>query len=379
MSLSCRSASVFGPSAQYIKINGGDFVAIEGSNILERLITSDLRMPYRQILKSRIILKPGQVNYLLNFLGLGDNATFLAIKAVYNGKSVLEEDNVIHWSFYDDLSKVYSFAQLMVLTGNSSNRVKQLYLTNPNPNYAISLDVMVGVIDDNYSFFSDTLNQIGTSFTGLSYTDIKSYVIGESIVINDKSLPVRPLIYINIVNIAVIEKSGTILILDDLSLGSIFLQFLTEYDANQALSLLNYVIENPNIDIDSLSPISDTLDPVVYFYSNVGSTGDYIAFNGSTASLPYNTSQGLTFSTSISLTTFGTASIIDKDLLIGLLISGVSDNRDGTMSIVSSNIILTGTSSVSTIAATGSYVMTFDFSDIAQNYLDGVNISIDVT
>jgi hypothetical protein len=375
MSLSCRSASVFGPSAQYIKINGGDFVAIEGSNILERLITSDLRIPYRQILKSRIILKPGQINYLLNFLGLGDNATFLAIKAVYNGKSVLEEDNVIHWSFYDDLTKVYSFAQLMVLTGNSSNRVKQLYLTNPNPNYAISLDVMVGVIDDNYSFFSDTLNQVGTSFTGLSYTDIKSYVIGESIVINDKSLPVRPLIYINIVNIAVIEKSGNILILDDQSLGSIFLQFLTEYDTNQALSLLNYVIENPNIDIDSLSPISDTLDPVVYFYSKVGSTGDYIALNGSTASVPYNTSQGLTFSTSIS---FGTYSVIDKDLLIDLLISGVSDNRDGTMSIVSSNIILTGTSSVSTITATGSYVMTFDFSDIAQNYLDGVNISLNI-
>jgi hypothetical protein len=33
----------FGPSAQYIKVNG-DFVAIEGSNILERLIVSDLRM-----------------------------------------------------------------------------------------------------------------------------------------------------------------------------------------------------------------------------------------------------------------------------------------------------------------------------------------------
>ncbi len=378
MSLSCRSASVFGPSAQYIKINGGDFVAIEGSNILERLITSDLRMPYRQILKSRIILKPGQVNYLLNFLGLGDNATFLAIKAVYNGKSVLEEDNVIHWSFYDDLSKVYSFAQLMVLTGNSSNRVKQLYLTNPNPNYAISLDVMVGVIDDNYSFFSDTLNQIGTSFTGLSYTDIKSYVIGESIVINDKSLPVRPLIYINIVNIAVIEKSGTILIIDDSSLGSIFLQFLTEYDAVQAQSLLNYVIENPNINIDTLNPVSDNSDPVIYFYSNVGSTGDYITFNGSTSSVPYNTGYGLTFSTSISLVNFGTASVIDKDLLIGLLISGVSDNRDGTMSLLSSNIILTGTSSVSTINATGSYIMTFDFGDIAQNYLYGVNISLDI-
>jgi hypothetical protein len=86
-----------------------EILAIEGSNILERLTVSDLRMPYKQILKSRVILKPGQTNYLLNFLGLGDNATFLSIKAVYNAKAVLEEDNIVHWSFYDDLTKVYSF------------------------------------------------------------------------------------------------------------------------------------------------------------------------------------------------------------------------------------------------------------------------------
>lgn len=380
--MSCGSTSVFGPSAQYIKVNGGDFVAIEGSNILERLIVSDLRIPYKQILKSRVILKPGQTNYLLNFLGLGDNATFLAIKAVYNAKSVLEEDNIVHWSFYDDLSKVYSFAQMMVLTGNSTNRVKQLYLSNPNVNYSVSLEVMVAVIDENYSFFSDTLNQVGTSFTGLSYTDIKSHVVGESIVINDKNTPVRPLIYINIVNILMIEKTSTILIVDDSSFGSIFLQFLTEFDAYQAQSLLNYVIENPNVNIDTLSPVSDTLDPVVYFYSTVGASasGDYIAFNGSTASVPYNTSQGFTFSTSISLTTFGSASVIDKNLLNNLLISGISDNRDGTMSMMPSNLIITGTtSSVSTISGTGSYVLTFNFSDVAHNLLDGVNVSLNIT
>jgi hypothetical protein len=67
--------------AQYIKVNGG-VVAIEGSNILERLTVSDLRMPYKQILKSRVILKPGQTNYLLNFLGLVDNAKFLCIKVI---------------------------------------------------------------------------------------------------------------------------------------------------------------------------------------------------------------------------------------------------------------------------------------------------------
>jgi hypothetical protein len=381
MSMSCGK-SVFGPSAQYIKVNGGDFVAIEGSNILERLIVSDLRMPYKQILKSRVILKPGQTNYLLNFLGLGDNATFLSIKAVYNSKSVLEEDNVVHWSFYDDLSKVYSFAQMMVLTGNSNNRVKQLYLTNPNSKYTVSLEIMVAVIDDNYSFFSDTLNQTGTSFTGLSYTDIKSHVVGESIVINDKNTPVRPLIYINIVNILMIEKTSTILIIDDSSFGSIFLQFLTEFDAYQAQSLLNYVIENPNVNIDTLSPVSDTLDPVVYFYSRVGASasGSYIALNGLTASVPYNTSQGLTFSTSISLSAFGYTNIIDKNRLNSLLISSITDNRDGIVYMQPSNLIITGiTNSVSEISATGSYALTFNFSDIAYNQLDGVKVLLDIT
>jgi hypothetical protein len=379
--MSCLN-SVFGPSAQYIKLNGGDFVAIEGSNILERLIVSDVRMPYKQILKGRIFLKPGQINYLLNFLGLGDNATFLSIKVLYNSKSVLEEDNFIQWSFFDDISRVYSFAQMMVLTGNSSNRIKQLYLSNTNSKYSVSLEIMVGIIDENYSFFSDILNQAGTSFTGLSYSDIKSNVIGESISINDKSIPSRPLIYINIANILLIEKTGTILILDDSSFGSIFLQFLTEYDAYQAQSLLNYVVENPNTNIDTLYPVSDTLDPIIYFNSTVGASasGDYISLNGSNIGTPYNTSQGLTFSTSISLSTFGYINTISKSILNSLLISSIVDNRDGTMSLTTSNLIIKDNtdSELISISATGSYKLTFNFSDTANNILEGVNISLNI-
>jgi hypothetical protein len=379
--MSCLN-SVFGPSAQYIKLNGGDFVAIEGSNILERLIVSDVRMPYKQILKGRIFLKPGQINYLLNFLGLGDNATFLSIKVLYNSKSVLEEDNFIQWSFFDDISRVYSFAQMMVLTGNSSNRIKQLYLSNTNSKYSVSLEIMVGIIDENYSFFSDILNQAGTSFTGLSYSDIKSNVIGESISINDKSIPSRPLIYINIANILLIEKTGTILILDDSSFGSIFLQFLTEYDTYQAQSLLNYVVENPNTNIDTLYPVSDTLDPIIYFNSTVGASasGDYISLNGSNVGTPYNTSQGLTFSTSISLSTFGYVNTISKSILNSLLISSIVDNRDGTMSLTTSNLIIKDNtdSELISISETGSYKLTFNFADTANNILDGVNISLNI-
>lgn len=373
--------TIFGSGAQYIKVNGGDFVAIEGANIVDRLTVSDLRMPYKQLLRSRIILKSGQKNYLLNHLGLGDNATFLLIKAVYNSKSVIEEDNYVNWSYYDDLGKVYSMAQMMVLTGNSTNRVKQLYLSNPSEKYPVTLDVMVGIIDDTYTFFNDSINQSSTSFVGLEWTDIKSHIVGESIKINDKGTPTRALIYFEIANIETIEKTGSILIIDDASYGTIFLQFLTEYDAYQTHSLLNYVIENPNVNIDSYQ--SDNEDPIVYFYEQVGQTGDFIAFDGDLINGPYNTSMGLTYSTTISLADFGTASgtysIIDKSQLINLLIDNITDNKDGNMIMMSSNLIINGTSSINNINIPGTYSVTFNFSDIAHNTLDGVHIDITIT
>jgi hypothetical protein len=270
---------------------------------------------------------------------------------------------------------------MMVLTGNSLNRIPQLYLTNPSTKYDVFIDVMVAVIDDTYSFFNDTLNQTGTSFTGLEYTDIKSHVIGESIVINDKSSPTKPLIYILLNTINSIEKSGTILIIDNTAYGKVFLQFLTENDAFQAHSLLNYILENPGVDIDSL-PVGDLLDPTLYFYSNVGASAslDYIAFDGDTYGVPYNTLDGFTFSTTISLAQSGISGSITRSRLIDLLVDYVEDNRDGYMYMNTYNLIITGTSGVvTTIIETGTYSLTFDFSDIAQNYLDGVIVDLNIT
>jgi hypothetical protein len=379
----CKS-SLFGNTSQYIKVGNGEFVAIEGSSTFDRMGLSDLRMPYKQLLKGRVILKAGQTNYLLNHLGLGDNATFLSIRASYDQKSVNPDNNYIQWSFYDDLTKVHSMAQMMVLTGNGTNRVKQLYLTNPNTNYNVILDVMVGIIDDNYSFFNDTINQSGTSFTNLQFTDIKSHVVGESIKIIDSEG--KALIYLQLVTISSIEKVGNILVLNDTSFGTIFLQFKTENDSYQAHSLLNYVLENPLVDIDTISPLEDSSDPIIYWNTTAGVTGSYIVnYTGITSSSPYNTETGgFTFSTSLSLsdwgTLSGTISVFNKQSLINLLVDFVNDDRDGIMNLQPSNLIVTGTAGeVSQIINSGSYSVTFNFSDIAHNTLDGVSITLDVT
>ena len=379
--------SLFGPGSQYIKVGNGEFIAVDGSSIFDRLGVSDARMPYKQLLKGRVILKPGQINYLLNHLGLGDNATFLAIKASYNSKSSIEADNYVVYSYYDYPVQNFTFAQLLVLTGNSTHRVPQIYLTNPSTKYAVILDIMVGVIDDNYSFFNDTLNQSGSTFTGLEYTDIQSFVVGESIVVNDKSTPVKPLIYFGLAYINSIALNGTFLIIDDQSQGSIFLNFLTEYDAAQAHSLLNYVLEHPSVDISTLSPPYDNVVPIIYWNSTSGSPGgDYITFTGLTAGVPYNTSNGFTFSTQISKSIWGSFSGVSgatatlyKETLRTLLIDHITDNRDGTMSMQNSDMIITATSGVvDQISLAGTYSLTFNFEDLAQNNLEGVIVNLDI-
>lgn len=372
--------SLFGSgNNQFIKFGNGEFVAIEGSGIFDRLNYSDMRAPYKQLLKGRVVLKAGQTNYLLNHLGLGDNATFLAIKATYDPKSVNSDNNFVNYSYYNNPVTNYAFAQMLVLTGNPTNRIPQLYLTNPNENYKVIIDVMVGIIDENYSFFNDTINQSATSFVNLEYTDIKSHIVAESIKVVDTSG--NSLIYILLVNINSIEKTSKILTIDDNSLGTIFLSFKTEYDAYQALSLLNYVLENPNVDIDSISPLADDIDPTIYFYSTAGVTGSYIAFNGATSGVPYNTSDGFTFSTTISISTWGTVSgsfsYFNKQHLIDLLVDYIDDNRDGSLILQPSNIILSGTSgTVETITQIGTYSLGFDFADIANNSLAGVTMSL---
>jgi len=370
--------SLFGKGSQYIKINSGDFIAVEGSNVVEKLMASDIRMPYKQLLKGRIILKPGQVNYLMNHLGIGDNATFLSIKAIYDSKSVIEIDNYITYSYYDYPVQSLSFAQLLVLTGNSANRIPQLYLNNPNSKYPVVLDVMVGIIDDSYSFFNDDINQSGTSFTGLEYTDIKSFVVGESIVVYDKNSPKRALIYLGLSYINSITLNGNFLVIDDESYGTVFLHFLTEYDAVQAHSLINYVLENPNVNIEDVIP-GDDVSPIIYFKSTAGAGGSYIVFDdgvavGATSSAPYDTlSNGLTFSTSISLTTYGSSGVINKQALRGLLIDRVEDGRDGIVEIQDSNLSLSGpTGQVSSILSTGIYSLNIDVSDLANNNIGAV-------
>lgn len=151
--MSSCGRSLFDNGFNYIKVSKSDFVAVEGSNTAEKLMLGNLRIPYTQILKGKISLKKGQKNYLLNHLGLGDNVTFLSMKVTYDVKSVIKENNYITYSPFDDIKYKGVVSEMMVLTGNSKKRIPQLFLSNPNENYPVNIEVMIAVIDDNQSFF----------------------------------------------------------------------------------------------------------------------------------------------------------------------------------------------------------------------------------
>jgi len=385
--MSC-GGNLFGPSSQFIKTNGGDLIATEGASTKEKMMLSDLRIPYKQISKGRITLNPGQVNYPLNHLGLGDNATFLSLKVTYNSKSKFEFDNYIQWNYYDDFSKLYPISNLLVLTGNSKNRIKQIYLSNPNTNYPVTIEAMVAVIDDNTSIFTDTINQSGLSFNNVRYTDIKTWKPGETIVIYSNDLNPVPLCFIPVVDLrrSTISKSGKIITINDLSLGSIYLDFIDIDNALQSYSILEWVKTTniPNASIqDNLGqnglpgPSPDRIDPIVYFTTNVEVLG------GSTYSSPYDTTMATTFSATMSLIgTYSISSNISRNSILSNLISRATDNRDTSVSLGNSILIYDDNNtdiSENGITSPGTYSIHFDIMDYAGNSVDAnKNIQLNI-
>ena len=81
----------------------------------------------------------------------------------------------------------------------------------------------------------------------------------------------------------------------------------------------------------------------------------------------------------ISLSNWGTSSVLYKDKLQDLLIDYIDDDRDGNMAIMDSELLIMGTQGmVNSISIVGTYSLTFNFTDLAHNNLSGVNVNLDI-
>jgi hypothetical protein len=369
----------FGPVQTHIKSHQGTFIAVEGPNMTNKLSSlPSIKIPYKQVLTGRITLRAGQTNYLLNHLGLGDNATFLAIVAQYDTKSKFEADNYVQYSYYSNKSRMFTFKELIVLTGNSENRIEQLYLHNPNQNTAVVLEVMVGVIDEYYDFFTqnDTSSSDDTAtFNNLAHTDVSLWDSDDSIVVVKNSFN-QPILYLNLDDINSVSQDGKILTVNETSVGNVLLIFKTEYDATQGRVKITQWIDDYNN--GTTTAPTDDFEPIMTFTTNVEDDDTNIPYGSSLTSVDGDRS--FVGASTLSLDDY--SEIITKTILKSWIISKVEDYESTLVSVNANSDLIIRTDSgqaISDIQAAGEYYVYFDISDSIGNKVDSsVNVKINV-
>lgn len=372
--MGCGNNSILGNSSAYIKYQGGNLVAIQGVNVLEKLNLSNVVIPYKQIFKGSFILKPGQVNYLMNHFGIGDNATVVAMTATYDVKSRFEEDNYVTYQFSTDRNKSYAFSQVITLTGNSTNRIPHMYLSNPNENYPVIIDVMVATIDDTYSFFPDEDYNSTVSFDNVSYEDIRTFTPGKTIYIKEKDSN-NARVYISLTNIESIVRVESILIIKDTTIGKIYLDFGDEFSALQGMSIIEWSKHNIS-DIETLSPIIDIDPPYLTFIEN-------LVYKANTSEFAITTKDSDEFDVTLETSpNLPLASLSKEVIIMQIFSSGFNayDDRDGTFifDIDAVKLYDSNNLEISYINNIGNYQLRVRISDIAGNSMYDKNIKINV-
>ena len=379
----CENNSLFGNiKDNSLRFYQNSLIASEGSNMVQKMLLNRMVFPYEQLLRGKITLEAGKCKYLLNHLGLGDNATFLAIVASYDDDSVIEANNFVQYSYYSTPNNWYSFSQMLLLTGNSENRVEQLYLTNPNKNYPVTLEIMVGIIDSNSGFFQDICGTDSAKdgivkYKNLRYGDITTWEVGETIaILNPSGVPKA---YISIEDINGVEKNGKEITINDYAVGKIILCFVDEYNAFQALSIISWVLEDITRDIGDLNPLNDDIAPIVTFEENVFLLGNSMVIQSPIIRL--TSEDGEEFESLPIILNNMPNNVIAKEDLIQFLIYEVEDNRDGIINISSDNIILTDEfdNVYTSINSIGEYFIKLNISDVANNFVNpNITIKIEV-
>lgn len=357
------SSSLLGGSNKIIKPYECSFIATEGPNIMGKLNLNYLEIPYDSFFVSKMRLTTN-VDTPVMYGFLGNDVTLIIIKVTYTGSNPQccdETDNFIEYWFRDDLTTVRYIGQLLILTGNSTHKIPQIFLKNTTANYA-DVEIMVADFETVATAISTTT--YGT-FVDLYWNSIISdkiytligtgatYATGstELIVLDSNGNSQAVVEYSKINNI---EKSSNQLILYT-NTDNIVLEFLTEYYAYQALSRINWVMEGligsitqSDYYMTVSAPGFDNSEPVITTWSGATITG--------------MTLSGVSVLTEANIRDYFIKSIADYDDL-GLVRDGVIDTEDMTVLIYKNGSLLPLTG----ITEDGKYAITFQIRDVANN------------
>jgi hypothetical protein len=251
----------------------------------------------------------------------------------------------------------------VVINSQTETRKRIVYTGNNGEDFFI--ERYNGIVRDGY-------RGSNTNFKNLYWSDIKSHIVGESIVINDNSNPPRPQIYLNIASIESIQRiSENSLIIVDTQIEPVTLEFLTEFDCDQSYSILNYLLQN--IDFNLNGSISDIIPPVIFF--NEYFFSEYVNIDSQLRQVDvgqFSTEDGTSVVINIDLSIFSGPIPISKSDIIDGLIYDIIDNRDGSLNLTTNDISLYKDSIVSEnlvdeISTAGNYLCRFHLHDLGQN------------
>jgi hypothetical protein len=299
--------NVLSPEKKVIKPYDCSFIAIDGPQIKGKIDLTGLEILYENQYTSQIVLNESDKDIPVHYGFLGENITFLLIRAIYkpiDANFEIETDQYIEYYFSDDPTIKY-MNKLMILTGNSVKRIPKVYLTNPSSDQKVYLEIFAA--NQYQSNIDSTLNN-DNIFNNLYYNNIisDSLLNGSTtlyVIDNDDNI-ILSIIYDNIKTIE--RDNKTLLIGTDTQ--KIQLKFLSVFNLCQAHSRISWVIEDrEHRKLTKNSPIIDIDAPdIVWTNSNIQFTG-------------------FTFSSGNTGTTLLKTDIID------LFVSGITDTIDGEM------------------------------------------------
>lgn len=338
-------------------------IVVEGPQLKGKLNLEGLEFNWENFNLAQMILNPEAQDQPLLYGFLGNQLTLLWIRARYvpiDPMWAVETENYIEYYFGDDPTNVFTMGQMLVLTGNSVKKIDQIYFNNPSTKNKVYLEIlMANVGQDNLTNPNQFKNN--SFFNGLYYNSIISDVVAYTIPTSTGSTELRvididgnSLIYIPYTNIRTIEKIDAFNLLIGLDTEEkIKLQFLSEFNTDQANSRINWVLRSQRYRILTVNtPDIDTTPPV--FSWNDILTGTTTGITSGSTTL-YLLPSGVTYtSTSI------------KDIFI----SGITDNRDGDISKYDTIVqmyVLNDLVPSTGITDIGTYVITFSVRDLANN------------
>ena len=334
-------------SNKNISVVNNCLFAAEGPNCVGKMDLSSLSVDYDSFFSANMTLQPQDKDTPIMYGFLGTEITFISIIAHYNNNpQVCPPDSYIEYYFEDQPLIRHTFTDILILSGNDKHRIKQIYVYNPSEDTVVNLEIMVANVDINtispllYPTYNDidglSFNNIITDqIYGTNCTGSTQFEILDSLASTGSTNVVQMVISFG--NIDIMEIKDNTILITTTSDDPIRLVFLSEFNAQQAFSKMNWVIESSEDRYITTSyPTIDTHSPVI------------------------------TFKPDPVLTTLP----IDKNYLIWRYIESVVDDRDGIMN--NNNVVITivdtrNGEQLEEIVEDAKYLLTFSISDLAGN------------